>query len=136
MLLKTMEKYRNKDHYDLSCSESIIYAANEEYNLNLSKDSFKTMAAFSGGMYSNEACGCITGSLAVLGILFVEKGAHESDYIKNLTVEFINKFEEKFGSRKCEPLKESYRTEEQGCNSLIYSTAELLDELVLRELNK
>lgn len=136
MLRKTIEKYRNKDLYDLSCSETMLYSSNEEYNMNLSKDTFKAMAPFSGGMYCNEACGCITGSLAVLGILFVDKGAHESDYIKELTIEFINEFEKKFGHRNCEPLKEKHRTEENGCTDLIYDTADILDALVTTKLKK
>lgn len=136
MLRKTMEKYRNKELYDLSCSETMLSSANEEYNMNLSKDTLRAMAPFSGGMYCNEACGCITGSLAVLGILFVDKGAHESDYIKDLTVEFINEFEMKLGHRNCEPLKENYRTEENGCTDLMYDTADILDVIVTRELNR
>ena len=34
MLVDTVKKYYDKE-YDLNCAETIIYAANEEYGLNL-----------------------------------------------------------------------------------------------------
>ncbi|WP_461204301.1 C-GCAxxG-C-C family (seleno)protein [Clostridium sp. DL1XJH146] len=136
MLKETMQKYRDKDLYDLSCSETMLYAANEEYNLNLSQDTLKSMAGFSGGMYANETCGCITGSIAVLSIMFVEESAHKSEHLKEIVQEFIDGFWVKHKFKHCENLKDIYRTEEFGCNDLMYSTAELLDNTICKELNK
>lgn len=47
MLKEIVIKYWD-DKYDLNCAECLIYASNEEYDLNLSKDALKTMAAFGG----------------------------------------------------------------------------------------
>jgi len=55
MLLEVVKKYYG-EKYDLNCSETILYAANEEYGLNLSKETFKTMAAFGGGMAIEATC--------------------------------------------------------------------------------
>ena len=49
MLKETAKKYWTEE-YDLNCAECIIYAANEEYNLNLSEQTLKVMAGFGGGM--------------------------------------------------------------------------------------
>jgi C_GCAxxG_C_C family probable redox protein len=134
MLVDIIKKYRDKSKYDLSCSETMIYAANEAYHLNLDQNSFRTMAPFSGGMWVEEVCGAITGSLAVLGILFTNNVAHESEHLKELTLEFFNKFEAKLGSRNCAKLKEMHKTEEEGCNDIIYTAGEILDEIVTKEL--
>ena len=134
MLVETMKKYRDKSKYDLSCSETILYAANEAYHLDLDEKTFKAIAPFSGGMWIEDVCGAITGSLAVLGILFTNNVAHESDHLKELTLEFFEKFETKMSSRNCTKLKEMYRTEEEGCNKVIYAAGEILDEIVTREL--
>ncbi len=133
MLITTIKKYRDKSKYDLSCSETIIYAANEEYNLNLDKSTLKAMAPFSGGMYIEDVCGAITGALAVLGILFTNNVAHKSEHLKKLTKEYFAEFEQKLKSRKCSKLKDMYRTEEDGCNYIIYIAGEILDEIIKRE---
>lgn len=134
MLVEIMKKYRDKSKYDLSCSESMVYAANEVYNLNLDENTFRALAPFSGGMWIEDVCGTLTGSLAVLGIIFTNNVAHESEHLKELTLEFIQNFESKLGSRNCAKLKGKYRTEEEGCNSVMYAAAEVLDIIVTREL--
>lgn len=85
MLIDYVKKYYGTQ-YDLNCAEKIIYAANDAYDLKLDKKAFKTMAAFGGGMAIEDVCGAITGSLAVLGIIFVENRAHESSKIKEISV--------------------------------------------------
>ncbi|QZY54451.1 C-GCAxxG-C-C family (seleno)protein [Crassaminicella profunda] len=136
MFIEIIKKYRDKTKYDLSCSETIIYAANEAYDLNLDQKTFRAMAPFSGGMWVEEVCGAISGALAVLGILFTNNVAHESDYLKELTLEFFEKFEKKLGSINCTKLKEMHRTEEEGCNKVIYIAGEILDEIIIREVKK
>lgn len=135
MLLEKAKKYYDEE-YNLSCSETIIYAANEEYNLELDKNTLKTMAAFGGGMAIESVCGAISGSLAVLGIMFIKEKAHESDKIKELTKEFFQKFEEKFGTDNCCKLKAGYRTEESRCSVIVYAAAEILDEIIQKERAK
>lgn len=130
MLREKAEKYYSPE-YDLNCAETIIYAANEVYKLNLSKDALKTMAGFGGGMAVEEVCGALTGAIAVLGILFVEERAHEADTIKNLVTELFNKFEERLGTNNCKALKEKYREEEPiKCRSIILTAAEVLEEII------
>jgi C_GCAxxG_C_C family probable redox protein len=55
MLIDKARKFYSAD-FDFNCAETIIYAADEEYNLKLSKDAFKTMAAFGGGMAVEGVC--------------------------------------------------------------------------------
>lgn len=129
MFLKYIEKYYNKE-YNLNCAETIIYAANEAYELNLDKNTLKTMAAFGGGMAVGDTCGAITGSLAVMGIVFTKEKAHESDKIKKLTVEFFKKFDTLLGAKNCFELKEKYFDGDERCKKMLYTAAEILEGII------
>ncbi|MDV3426467.1 MAG: C-GCAxxG-C-C family protein [Bacillota bacterium] len=129
MLIETVKKYYDKS-FNLNCAETIVYAANEEYNLNLNRDALKMMASFGGGMGIESICGAITGSLSVLGIMFVKEKGHESNFIKSLSREFFQRFEAKFGTKDCDQLKAKYRNDEIRCSIMIYKAAEVLDEII------
>ena len=128
-----INKYYTKE-YDFNCSEVMMYAASDEYNMNLKSETFKTMSSFGGGMGIESVCGAITGSLAVIGILFTKERAHEGEVVKKLCQEFFQKFEERLGSNNCSELKLKYRKEDVGCKAIIEVAAEVLDEIVIREL--
>lgn len=132
MLLNKARKYYSKE-YDLNCAETILYAANEEYDLDLDKKSLKMMAAFGGGMAIESVCGVITGAISVLGILYTKERAHESTRIKELTGEFFEKFEGKLGTKDCSELKNKFRNDDIRCSIMIDTAAEILDEIVHRE---
>jgi len=133
MLMDKINKYYTKE-YDFSCSEVMIYAASDEYNMNLQSETFKAMSSFGGGMGVESVCGAITGSLAVIGILFTIEKAHEGTRVKKLCQEFFQKFEAKLSSNNCGKLKEKYKKEDSGCRVMIETAAQILDEIVLREL--
>ncbi|WP_432402028.1 C-GCAxxG-C-C family (seleno)protein [Wukongibacter sp. M2B1] len=119
----------------LNCAEKILYGANETYDLGLSSDALKLAAGFGGGMAVEEACGAITAAVMVLSKLFVEDTAHKSNKIKNLTTELLYSYETKMGSIICKPLKKNHRSLFKGCDKVIITAAECLDEIVKRELN-
>ncbi|MBX4271441.1 C-GCAxxG-C-C family (seleno)protein [Clostridium estertheticum] len=133
MLINKINKYHTEE-YNLNCAEVMIYSASEEYNLNLNSETFKTMSSFGGGMGIESVCGAITGSLAVIGILFTKVKAHEGDRVKKLCQEFFKKFEVKLSSNNCETLKAKYRKEDVGCIVMLETAAQILDEIVIREL--
>lgn len=132
MLLDAVKKYYDKS-YDLNCAEAILYAANEAYGLELDKKALKTMAAFGGGMAIEETCGALTGALAALGVLYVKDRAHEDSKIKELTQEYFQKFKEKLSTDNCKKLKELYRNDQIRCSHIVFTAAEVLDEMVNRE---
>jgi len=133
MLINKVNKYYTKQ-YDLNCAEVMIYAASDEYNMNLTSETFKTMSSFGGGMGIESVCGAITGSLAVIGILFTIERAHEGDRVKTLSQELIQKFEAKLSTNNCGILKAKYKKEEVGCRVMIETATQILDEIVCREL--
>ena len=119
---------------DYNCAEKILYGANEAYHLGLSKDALKMSAGFGGGMAIEDVCGALTASIMVLGRLFVRENAHESTRIKDLTKELLESYRAAMGDIDCTPLKARYRTEEIKCRDVILKAAEILDEIVQREL--
>jgi len=120
----------SSEPYDLSCSETMVYSANEKWNLGLEKESFKMMAPFSGGMGIESICGIVTGAISVLGIIFVDKCAHESDFVSKITKEYISKFDELYSTISCNELKKNYRDDVLGCSELIMAGALLLEKIV------
>lgn len=128
-------KYYDKA-YDLNCAETMIYAANEEYTMNLSKETLKTMAAFGGGMGIESVCGAITGSLAVLSLLFTKDRGHISPKVKELSKEFFNEYYMMMGTDNCSDLKAKYKNDEIRCWKMIEAAAEVLDKIVLREKDR
>jgi len=129
---KLIAKYRDEALYDLSCSEAIIYAANEKYDLGLTESHFKMMAPFSGGMYEGEICGVVTGAIAVLGIIYTDKVSHNSPVLKEIVIEYKTRFKELLGSRICDTLMETQRDEINGCNSIIVQGGMLLQEIIVK----
>ena len=133
MLMDKVNKYYTSE-YDLNCSEVIIYAASDEYKMKLKSETFKAMSSFGGGMAVESVCGAITGSLAVIGILFTCERAHEGDRVKKLCQEFFQKFEAVLNTNNCAVLKANYKKEDVGCRIMIETAASILDEIVIREL--
>lgn len=121
---------------DLNCAEKILYASNEVYKLGLDKNALKLSAGFGGGMAIESVCGALTGAIMVLGCLFVEKSAHKSDKIKTLTKELLVRYEQSMDSINCASLKEKHKTEKDKCKDIILEAAEILDDIVQRELGK
>ena len=129
MLKNMVKKYYDKS-YNLNCAEVIIYAANEEYGLNLNKEAFKTMSAFGGGMAVEDVCGAITGSLAVIGIMFTKNISHESTKIKELSKKFFQEYENILGFRDCRELKEKYHNYDIRCSIMVETAADVLEKII------
>ena len=131
MLLETAKKYWDKEKYDLNCAECIMYAANEEYNLNLSKETLKTLAAFGGGMGSGCTCGTLVGAAAVIGVMFTEVSGHKSPQVRAMIQEVIRRFKAEMGYVDCRDLKGKITNkEERMCTHMIEVTSTILDDVI------
>jgi C_GCAxxG_C_C family probable redox protein len=128
MLSEKASKYYSPK-YDYNCAESLLNSANEEYELNLSKETFKTMGPFGGGMGVGGVCGALTGALASIGVMIIKEKAHESEKTKELAAEYYNRFVERLGTDNCLKLKDMYRQEEIKCQYVVKAAAEILEEM-------
>ena len=105
MLLETTMKYYD-NKYDLNCAECILVAVNEEYDLNISKQTLMTMSSFGGGMAIGSTCGAATGAIAALGIMFTNERGHNSPHVREMTGRFLSEFNRRMGTLDCIPLKD------------------------------
>ncbi len=129
MLAKLIESgFGNEEDYN--CAEKILYGSNQVYDLGISSKSLKMCAAFGGGMAIEDKCGVITAGLMVLGLLFTETVAHQSEALKPIALEFMNKYETSMGSIDCGPLKNNHRDDQSGCYKVILEGAKVLDEVI------
>lgn len=133
MLVDLISKGYGNDQ-DFNCAEKIIRGANQAYDLGLNLEALKLASGFGGGMGIGSVCGTITASVMVLGQLFVKEKAHEGTRIKELTQEFIQRYQQEMGQIMCNALKAKYRSEELKCQLVLLKAAEILDSIVLREL--
>lgn len=122
--------FRDKSNYDYSCSETMVAAANKAYNLNLPPQVLRAMAPFSGGLLTEDVCGILTGGLAVIGLLYTNHVAHDSDQMVEVSKAFISQFKETFATSQCVDLKAVYRDEQAGCTDLIIQGAAVLEAII------
>lgn len=133
MLKKMIEDgYGNEE--GLNCAEKILYGANEIYDLGLSRECLKLSAGFGGGMKIESVCGALTGGVMVLSKIFGHNDLYKKEQFEGLIREFFRLYEEKMGSIKCSELKPLYRTEEKGCQNVIFAAADVLCFIIDREI--
>ncbi|MFO7731394.1 MAG: C-GCAxxG-C-C family (seleno)protein [Spirochaetia bacterium] len=119
---------------DLNCAETILYAANQAYGLQLPYAALKLAAGFGGGMGIGSTCGALTGSIMAFSAIFVKDRGRESDYVKALNAELFETFKSRMESIDCDYLKEHYRSPQDSCHPIILTAAEITEALIDREL--
>lgn len=127
-----------RDNYQngYNCAEAMLLAGNEYYNLDLNPDTFKVMAGFGGGVDVEDLCGVVSGSVALLGIIFVDKRAYESQEIKEITEDFVESFRRELKTLNCKMLKDMYREEDAKCSSVVEAGGRVLEEVIIKYKSK
>ncbi|MFV0498556.1 MAG: C-GCAxxG-C-C family (seleno)protein [Bacilli bacterium] len=116
---EVIENFQDKNKYDLCCSESIFYASSKYYNLNFDNNTYKLAAAFCGGNLTEDTCGLLTTSIAIIAVMFCESNSHNSPLMKSYIKEYIEIFNQKYTSSNCGRLKELYRKDNVRCKNFI-----------------
>jgi C_GCAxxG_C_C family probable redox protein len=119
---------------DLNCAETVLTAASRAYGLDLPPSALKLAAGFGGGMAVESTCGALAGGVMALSALFVRERSHESERIKTLTREYLNRFAELHGSIDCSYLKDRLRESPDDCTPVMIEAGKLLQEIIDREL--
>lgn len=115
---------------DYNCAESLLHAANDEYNLALSPDSYRLIASFGGGMGGGHACGALCAAQAVLGRLCVTDRAHQTEGFGPTCAALYQAFEQDLGSAECTVLKQKYRNDEMRCLKTVELAADTLERFL------
>ncbi len=93
------EKVQNLIAKEYSCSQVTFGAICEEVGVSL-ENAMKQSACFGGGIGMGDTCGAISGALMALG--YLSNGTPEEKHSNHeRSVEFIQAFIEKTGSRYC-----------------------------------
>lgn len=116
--------------YHYNCAETLLNAANEEYNLELDEKTFKAITPFGGGFYCERTCGAFSGSLVAIGAMFTEDKPTANQKIKDMSKELVEAFEKEFGTLNCAKIKEKFRDEEKGCAPVMLRAAEVLERVL------
>ncbi|MGC9384741.1 MAG: C-GCAxxG-C-C family (seleno)protein, partial [Kosmotogaceae bacterium] len=75
-------------------------------------------------------CGALTGSLSVIGLLFINNYQHESDEVEIIVNRFLKSFENDMGSIVCSELRDRYHDDISGCEKIIKAAAVNLEKAV------
>ncbi len=136
--MKTLEDLVRYYYTDLNynCSEALIHAANEYYELGITDDDMKMLGGFAGGMYAGIVCGALVGSVAALSKMIVEKTAREEGTVVRPVIrDMVRNFDRHLGGRTCAELKPKYYTREDSCLKTVLLGAEAL-EMSVRKMKE
>ena len=113
-----------------NCAESMLSAANEEYELGLTESEPEIMRGFGGGMGYGLTCGAIAGSVAALSKLICCKVDKETSH--NITSGFVGEVEKRFENTNCSFLTPIHKKEDIRCYELLLQIADILDDTVAK----
>lgn len=116
--------------YHKNCAEILLLAANEKYKLGIDDKFVKAVCPFGGGIQSENTCGALLGAAAALGIMYAEDRPCTNERMKNITKRFVTEFEKEFGATDCKSIKESHRSDVEGCNPVKILAAEVLERVI------
>ncbi|WP_313342828.1 C-GCAxxG-C-C family protein [Sedimentibacter sp.] len=101
--------------YHINCAETLLMAANEEYELGLDDRFIKAVCPFGGGLQSEKTCGALLGTLSAIGVIFTEDRPSDNEKMKEMTKKYVEEFEKEFGALDCATIKKHHRSETEGC---------------------
>lgn len=103
--LMTTEKASKGFMEGFDCSQQVLAYAAEKHGLGLDeKESFQIAAAFGGGMWNGDTCGCVSGALMAIGLKYghwVPSDGKTKKYLRAKAVEFEKRFIERNNSLIC-----------------------------------
>lgn len=127
MLKEVAVKYYRQGY---NCSESILRAGNEVYQLGLHDRDMIMSAAFGGGFQIGDVCGALCGAACVISSRYVETKAHDCEDLRPLTQKLVIAFQKRMGSRQCAQIKPVFHTKELKCENTVAVSAEVLEDVL------
>ncbi|MBQ1341079.1 MAG: C-GCAxxG-C-C family protein [Erysipelotrichaceae bacterium] len=128
---EVVKYYYPGNGYNYSCSESMIRAINDFYDLKLPQEVLYAASCFSGGCWHDELCGGIASALSALGILYSVNGhAHDSDVMRKAAAELFRRVDEEFGTTHCVYLKRHNYVPGIKCEPLLVRIADFTEDII------
>ena len=114
----------------MSCAESVLRAANAQYNLGADESAFKAIASFGGGAGCGEFCGAIAGALGAVGIKYQAANGYTKEVLSEKCAEVVKKFKAQYGSELCSVLAETHKKADTRCLELVENTCDILESVM------
>ncbi len=131
-LVAKAREYYSKE--DMNCAESLIRAANDTLNLNISTEDIKMAGGFGGGMFVDSACGAVCGSVMAIAKIYNTTQAHKCPDLKINIRRLMSNIDNELHSHTCLELKPIFYTKEEKCLQTVTKIAEILEK-TLKEIN-
>lgn len=138
---KAVEYFSQKLH----CSQAVLAAFADECGISF-EQAVKLGSCFGSGMRKGEVCGAVTGALMVIGLLFGQKNAADTDgrQVSNqMNDKMMNRFKEKCGSYLCNDLLKCDISTPEGvkyakdnnlftdfCPKMVEAAVEVVEEII------
>ena len=126
-----------------ACSESVIYAIKENFELDMSDDAIAMSSGFPWGLGGGGCiCGALAGATMCIGYFFGRKtpGDPKVKRCFDLTAEFHDAFKNEFGATCCRVLTKGMEKHSQErknhCMEMVSFTVEKVADIIIRELEK
>ena len=103
----------------LTCSEAVLYAANDLWNLGLDEKSFHLIGGFCGGMQCGSVCGAISGGIAAISARYLQTDAHGCPELKEHVTRFLDRVRQEMGTDMCCDLKPKYFNDTSLCFGVV-----------------
>lgn len=127
-LQELVEFYYSKG---LNCSETILRAANDYYQLNIDEKDMKLVSGFGGGMFIGATCGALSASVCVISKLVIETKAHDQlNDFRPLIQTCTRNFKEELGAIDCKEIKPKYHTKDKKCIQTCIHAAIALEKTI------
>ena len=127
-----MLQERAKQYYDqdYNCAETILRAANDEYQLGLDEAALRLAAGFGGGMGCGQTCGALCGGVCAISAALVENRAHVTPELRAKTTKLVAAFRRILGDTQCKILVQKYKTPETRCWKTVELGCQALSEVM------
>ncbi len=123
-----------------SCSEAILKAFNEFYHLGLPEQCAGIASGLGGGMgESGCACGSLTGSILVFGLIAGRRKAYDSNRLAFLAAhELHERFRKRYRCACCRVLTKGYEwysaEQRAACEAYVRTAAQITEEIIETQL--
>jgi len=112
-----------------NCAESVLRAANDEYQLGLDEKALVTAGGFGGGMGAGSSCGALCGAIQALGAKMIAEGrAADCPGFRDRCAAYYHAFEEALGSSDCREVSPRHKNAETRCYPVVEKAYELLKQ--------
>lgn len=117
-----MEYYRQ----GYNCSQCILKAAEDRYEIPLNRQWMNACAAVNNGFGVGSMCSVLVAGVMVFGLLFGKETA------KKLRIKLLTTFYETHGSLNCNSIQAKYANK-NGCEEIVGYIAELTEKIIAEE---